>query len=112
MTSAAASRSGRGWALASLIIGLAGVGIWFVLRWADRYVLIPIPDWILIGEFLIGGLIGVGCGVVGIRRGHGPIRLLGIVGVVLSLFVTLIGVSLLMFNLFPGRAPLPPGPFA
>jgi len=112
VVSAAAGRKGRGWARTSLILGLAGVGVWVLIRLLGANgILSHVPNWAFIAVFLVGGPIGIVSGVIGVFRGGGRVRLMAIVGLVLSLAVTLVGLAVLALSQANVQF-FPPGAFA
>jgi hypothetical protein len=112
--SSTAARPGRRSALISLVIGLVGAGVFLALSrispltGAVSPYVSHIPSWAFIGVYLIGGLLGVVSGLIGLLRGRGRVRLMAVVGILLSLYVALIGVAgwaVSTIQIFP------PGPF-
>jgi hypothetical protein len=98
---------GRRAATVSLLVDVIAIVVWLVI--ARRVITLTASEWVWVVGITGAGVIALLSGLIALVRGRGLTRVAGIVGVLLSLWLILIGTAPLWFQL---PNPLGNGTFA
>ena len=101
MQSGSAIQPGRRAAILSLGLGILGLITWMAIVRTSIFTHFSQspPEWVWVGAFTSVGVVGLLAGLTATFRGRARTRLVGTVGILLSLYLLLLGTLPLWFRL-------------